>query len=438
MDFCEEVEDIPAGLITGWVNGKETGIEKIAPKGIVFRLRNQQDIDSIKVSFYEFSKDAYQSIKLTKEYLVLRWEQEKFYWKVYIEITHREYERLVKRSIREYQDYIIEKSQSLENEFSKSLVGYPSDLDDIIALDFSSQKALWFATIEKVKLPKEAELAIEIDSPHKYSRFLALDFPKYLEEYWKEAGLIIEGEIRRVYIGNAFCPNLFPEDECLFRLLEKAKEQQLKITLVTPFLKELQKERWVQCMKKVISTAREWKVHLEVEINDYGMLALLENDWEVVTPILGVLLNKRRKDSRMMYKNHVEDYKKWLGETGLHTKEMETFLRKHGIVRYEYEVGSGAVTIAQGRHSIHLPWYQTNTSSYCPLKAKVETGDRGKQYPAIKCDFLCEEMVFLYPNHLKLVEKYNSLFGLSLESLKEKEMLHQYVQQGIDRIVINL
>lgn len=438
MDFWEEVEDIPAGMITGWVNGKETGIEKIAPRGIVFRLRNQQDIHSVKVSFYEFSKDAYQWVELTQEYSVLRWEQEKFYWKVYIEILHKEYETLVKHSIKAYQDYIIEKSQSLENEFSKALVGYPCELDEVISPDFTTQKARWFASIDKVTFLKEAELALEIDTPNKYLRFLSLSFPEYLEKYWKEAGLVIEGEITRVYLGNAFCPKLFPELAILLRLLEKAKEQQLQVTLVTPFLKELQKEWWVHCMKRVIAAVREWKMHLEVEINDYGMLALLEQDKDLVTPILGVLLNKRRKDSRMRYKNQVEAYREWLGETGLHTREMKDFLEEQGIYRYEYEVGEIAPKIAKGQHSLHLPWYQTNTSSYCPLKAKVKTGDRGKQQDLSKCDFLCEDMVFLYPDHLKLVGKYNSLFGLSIDCLQRQEGLRQYLQQGVDRIVINL
>lgn len=474
MDFLEEVEEVPAGLITAWVDKKEVGIEKIAPKGLVIRMRKPQEFDVIKVSFYDFKIDEYQQVAIhdgqknpgdstennyekrvmydKKEYAgktgkqqkesesgfrILEWKQERFYWKVYVEIFHKEYETLVRTSIRAYQNYVIEKCQSEGNEFSKTLVGYPCELDDEIAPDFQAQKRKWLWGINKVQIPEGIELAVQLDTPDRYTLFLRQDFSQYMSEYWKEQGLTVEGTFTRIYIGNAFCPRLFPEESCLYEMLMKAKREELAVTLVTSFLRESEWKEWKDLLQKIGSICRKEDIELELEMNDYGMLSLVSEYRDVYTPILGVLLNKRRKDSRMIYKNHIERYKELLGETGINTREMQNFLRKYGITRYEYEADEIPPKIPTGTHSLHLPYYQTNTSSYCPLMAKLESGDRGRQRYEENCRFLCRDMAFLYPDHLKMVGRYNSLFGVYVEILENPEIVSEYVRQGVDRVVVD-
>ena len=126
-----------------------------------------------------------------------------------------------------------------------------------------------------------------------------------------------------------------------------------------------------------------------------------------------------------------------MNETGINTREMQDFLRKYGMIRYEYEATEIPPKIPTGRHSLHLPYYQTNTSSYCPLMAKLESGDRGRQRYEKSCGFLCRDTVFMYPDHLKMVGRYNSLFAVYGEILKNPENLSEYVRQGIDRVVVD-
>ena len=91
-----------------------------------------------------------------------------------------------------------------------------------------------------------------------------------------------------------------------------------------------------------------------------------------------------------------------------------------------------------GNHSFHLPFYQTNTSQFCPLAAGVLRKDRGKQKLPENCPHFCESYTYLYPEHLAMAGRYNSLFALDREILKKPEHLEAYRQQGVDRLVINL
>ena len=95
------------------------------------------------------------------------------------------------------------------------------------------------------------------------------------------------------------------------------------------------------------------------------------------------------------------------------------------------------MSIAEGKHSLHIPFYQTNTSQFCPLYAMCINLDRGKQRLVNGCPKYCKEFVFLYPKHLKMVGKYNSLFAFDDTLLKDQKELESYVSSGIDRIVLN-
>ncbi|MCQ5258597.1 hypothetical protein NE702_15950, partial [Mediterraneibacter faecis] len=51
-----------------------------------------------------------------------------------------------------------------------------------------------------------------------------------------------------------------------------------------------------------------------------------------------------------------------------------------GISCYEWESSGYTQEIQQKiQNHLHVPFYQTNTSSYCTLSAELEHGERGKQ-----------------------------------------------------------
>ena len=153
--------------------------------------------------------------------------------------------------------------------------------------------------------------------------------------------------------------------------------------------------------------------------------------------VLGVLLNKRKKDPRYIYKNGYKENKKTMAKNNLNSTRFNNFLKGYNINRYEYEVCGYKIDIAKGNHSLQLPFYQTNTSQYCPLYAMCKNQDRGKQTLVKCCPKYCTDYIFAYPKHLKMVGRYNSLFAFDYTILKNKKLLKEYIREGIDRIVLN-
>lgn len=49
----------------------------------------------------------------------------------------------------------------------------------------------------------------------------------------------------------------------------------------------------------------------------------------------------------------------------------------------------------------------------------------------------CKDYIFSYPKHLKMVGKYNSLFSFDDTLLHDSKKLEQYINEGIDRILLN-
>ena len=93
-------------------------------------------------------------------------------------------------------------------------------------------------------------------------------------------------------------------------------------------------------------------------------------------PVLGVLLNKRRKDVRLPYKHGIGNHVDSLAENNLNCGFYQDYLKNtFDIQRFEFESCGYKVTIPDGHHSLHLPFFQTNTSQYCTLYAVCRYGD---------------------------------------------------------------
>ena len=109
-----------------------------------------------------------------------------------------------------------------------------------------------------------------------------------------------------------------------------------------------QKERW-----------------LELLVNDWGLAELLRKKRSpYLEPVLGPLLNKRKKDPRLAWKTGSLES---LAENSLNADFYREFLAEElGIRRYEWEACGYPMKLPPGNHSLHLPFYQTNTSQFCP------------------------------------------------------------------------
>ena len=164
---------------------------------------------------------------------------------------------------------------------------------------------------------------------------------------------------------------------------------------------------------------------------------------------MGTLLNKRKKDPRLSYlKSRLPDKDTGLlAENSLNADFYQKALEKSlGFVRYEWESCGYPQRFPEGKNSLHLPFYQTNTSQYCTLYAQCREHNRGRQYLQTECPGYCQTKTFLYPEHLHMTGSYNSLFALdqtvlrALETGSVENAAFRKAEQGVqpDRAVLNL
>lgn len=438
----EEVELIPSGLITCFINDKEVRILKISPKQFIVRIADEiENIESVKIAFYEFNKYRYEEINI-ENFDVVNIEYNEFFLMYKIDVKDSIYEENVRRIFRDYNNYIMLKNFGFGSEFSENMVGYPANQDECFYEYYDEQKMDWMNAIDMKKfLVDELEIAIKIDNHSLYRKYLDNDISSfkdyYFEKNYVKDSCSLKKKINRLYIGNEFCHNLFPEENQLIEMLQKAINDKVEITLCFTYLRENYIEKNKNIIEKVYELCVKNSKTIEIVINDWGMLDLIKDKKDYLKPILGVLINKRKKDPRYIYKKGYFESKKTLGKNSLNSELFAKFLKEYGIYRYEYENCGYKIDIAKGKHSLQVPFYLTNLSQYCPLNAVCKNGNRARQELVEHCTKYCMDYVFLYPKHLKMVGRYNSLFAFDDVVLKNEKLLKDYINEGIDRIVFN-
>jgi hypothetical protein len=441
----EEVELLPAGLITCLVNGKEMRILKISPEMLTVRAAEEIKKNSIiEVAFYIFDENRYEEI-IIKDYSIMEKRKGDFDLTYIFDIKSQEYIINVRRIFKNYSNYIALKTFSDGNEFSKEMVDYPAELDYDFYEYYLEQKKDWLSELSYSEWNEDIlasiELAITLDNDILYKEYIDSNIKvlknKYRKENFVDNHKLFKKDVNRLYIGNEFCHNLFPEVKLLMNMMEKAKQEELQITLCFTYMRDCYIEKTKDIIDKVYSWCNENNKSIEIIVNDFGMLKLLEDKTDYLKLSLGVLLNKRKKDPRYIYKKGYMENKKLMAENSLNSSIFNGFLKECKIERYEYENCGYRISIAEGHNSMHVPFYVTNTSQYCPLYAMCVSFDRGNQKLVDGCEKYCMDYVFAYPKHLKMVGRYNSLFAFDDTLLKDPKELKYYISNGIDRIVLN-
>lgn len=441
----EEIESIPSGLVSCIINDKEVTILKMSTESLTIRvLEKIEYIKLLKISFYNFKDYKYKEIEI-KNFTIKNENKNEFYYTYNIFIDDKNYVENVKYIFRDYSKYVNLKVFGEENEFSKEMTGYPSEKDYEFYEYYNTQKKEWISNLNyknfNMDVLNSIEMAITLDNDDLYEKYIDNDKESFKEYYFKknflENHMLFNKNIERLYIGNEFCHNLFPCLDDLIKMLEKAKEESLNVTLCFTYIREC----YIQKTKDIIEKIYDWcKINnfkIEIVVNDWGMLKLLKDKENYFTLCLGNLLNKRKKDPRYIYKNGYEKNKELLSLNSLNSKKFREFLKDNNIERYEYESCNYKIAIPEGKHSLHFPFYMTNSSQYCPLYAMCTTMNRGNQKLLKACPKYCRDYVFLYPKHLKMIGKYNSLFAFDNTLLKDKEILEYYINNNINRLVLN-
>lgn len=438
------VERIPSSLIACFINGDEVQITELAYEGFSFRTAKELGkIDQLNLQFFYFAKSSYEAVQLT-DYIITQ-EANKFSISYSILTEQADYKAQTARLLRDYSNYISLKMTGDDSYLSEQMVNYPAEGDEHFYTSLELQKQEWFQGLAKVDYPirHDFELAISIDNYVEYHRYLEMGTSKYYHEVLGENHLQSHPQFQvnpvRIYIGNQFCHNLIPDKELFRKLLEQANQEQLAITLEFPYLRDELIEETMELLHEIYIFQKNLSKPIEIVVNDWGMLKLLQDKTDIFSCNLGILLNKRRKDPRLPYKQGWKENVDKLSENNLNGAEYYHFLRdKWKITRFEQEACGYTIHVPKGKNSLHVPFYQTNTSQFCTLYAKLHTGERGNQQLITACPRYCEETVYMYPKHLKMIGKYNSLFAYDERILRDADLMEDYLENGIDRIVLKL
>ena len=441
----EEVELLPSGLITCLLNSKEVRIMKISPERLTIRLAQEvKEINELKVIFYVFDENRYKEITIEKYNLINKGKHE-FYVTYVFSIKDEIYLQNVRNAFNNYTRYIRLKAYSDDNDFSNEMVGYPSEKDYDFYEDYISQKQEWMANLNydsfNYRILNSVELVINVDNYELYNKYLNEDIETFMSNYLKdnfiEKHKLMYKNISRIYVGNEFCHNLFPSKRMLIDIIKKANNEGLEVTICFTYVRECYIDKIKSIINEIYNWCNENNKKIEIVINDWGMLKVVENKQDYLTLCLGVLLNKRKKDPRYIYKNGYNENKALIGDNSLNSKIFSEFLKDNNINRFEYESCGYKLNIAKGNHTLHMPFYVTNTSQYCTLYAKCTRMNRGRQKLVMGCPMYCKDYIFSYPKHLKMVGKYNSLFSFDDTLLHDSKKLEQYINEGRDRILLN-
>lgn len=451
---------IPFGLLSGFMDGKEIRIIELAEEGFRFRLSEKvASPESFLVCFYDMEQADYHEIEI-RNYTIeednVSSELVEFCMEYTVLVNSESYRQEVRKLQGQYSRYIRLKLEDDDEELARALTGYPE------------KKPVNYYSLEE-RQNYSLETAIEIDRPELYREYLQNDIKQLIEQCyeWKRiTGNQLDSNkqndspdnksnighglnLNRIYIGNQFCHLLFPDEKELFMMLEKAYKESLGITIAFSYIREFMLKPIEELINRLAQWCKEKDTCIEIVINDWAMadiiakqnaeLAIKKSEAinemrQYLIPCLGILLNKRKKDPRFPYK---KGDKSLYSQNNLNADFYRKYLQSEfGIQRYEWESCGYEQEFPQGKNSLHLPYYQTNTSQYCPLYAICTTGNRGIQHLVKECSHYCSIYRLSYPKHLNITGRFNSLFGIDKELLNHPEKIKAYANAGIDRLVI--
>lgn len=140
-------------------------------------------------------------------------------------------------------------------------------------------------------IPKPESGYIEIMNPDLQVNQTAL--VKLKKHFDLNLGYYYFDYIERIYFGVETCEHLLPAIEELEKAYEICKEKEYGLTFVTPY-------GGPKLMKNIIPLFDflAQKDDVEVVVNDYGILQILTSEYKMLTPVLGRLLNKMKRDPR--------------------------------------------------------------------------------------------------------------------------------------------
>lgn len=393
---------------------------------IKLRLINKpyDEKESITFFYYDYEEKDYVKCGPFSARLAGNTEH-KFYVESEYLIEDAAYSDMIRQITGQITNYINLKYESCDNSFSEKLTGYPAELDTIFSDSYEEWK-------EKAGIDDITSSIVNEALNQNIPIWVSLDNPKAWNKYLNNE---IKVPASGYYIGNAYCHLLIPDNATIKAVLNKAQKEGRGVTVVLPYLREEISDTYIKYLDYVVSLSCNSLLKISYEINDIGWIEIMRE--RNLSFSYGRLINKRRKDPRYKYKQRFDKLADLMKDNSMNDVDFVNHLKMQGLDRVECESPDYEINMPDISSALHIPFYQTNTSQFCPLYAIVHNNNRGCQKFICDCDKPCLDKYILYPDHLKTVGMYNSIFAVDTWLSEHPEVLKAYADAGMDRIVLN-
>jgi hypothetical protein len=198
------------------------------------------------------------------------------------------------------------------------------------------------------------------------------------------------GSFARVYYGTEFCQNKLPDLRTLKQVHKRIRSEKKNMTLVTPYVTD----RGIDRLRELFDYLDQAGAPGEVVFNDWGVFRVLRDGYPNLTPVLGRLLTKQRRDpmahdvllnrqapgKEIVAKNRatrivcpkttpppvLEHYK----ASVINMRIFQEYLRENGVRRLEIDNLVWGMNISVDRKigvSLYYPFGYVSTTRLCGL-----------------------------------------------------------------------
>lgn len=191
----------------------------------------------------------------------------------------------------------------------------------------------------------------------------------------------INSIIDRVYFGVETCEWKIPSLDSTEKAYKLIKKNNLYFTYVTPYVGS----RTINKLDSILFFLNELDENVEVVINDWGVLNIIEQKYINLIPVLGRLLVKMKRDPRYSLKPYYEKYfheeerlncaddavlesniKKYLGDCSISMPIFQTFLNQKRFSRISLDLISSDFYIKSiFPVDVYWPWTYVTSGRGC-------------------------------------------------------------------------
>lgn len=394
---------LSANMRTSNLRSMEVSILELSTTELLFRiprdfLREGEIITTLELRFWQQRSMKYNHVIINDA--AMEETEVTEYYSCYRALTEsKRYQEAVVSFSRMYMEYVESKLTLSDEEHASLWSDYPGDTEAYFWGSICEQEKFFAKQVMEACRKEEwgrlhnLDYEIVLNTPKLVEQYLECSKEQFVREYFKARSMeehpLTEKDMVGIRVGNAFCPHLFPTEKKIGQLFAKTCEEQLQLTFVLSPASESFWDKQLERLYVINKFAEKCDRYIAVELNDYGLYCMWNQGPECdklcfLMPQKGILLYKKKKDVRSRY-------------------------LPDGI--------QFADALDRSESALYLPYYQMNTGTFCPLYARVTTGNRGCQNRVLKCPVYCETYGFLYPTYLSMIGKYNSLLGFDKDSL---------------------